>query len=138
MSLDASARLADLAELNEGAGPLFKMQNDPRVTRVGRVLRATSLDELPQLYNVLKGDMSLIGPRPALPTETDDYDDWIRRRLTVKPGMTGLWQVSGRSRLGWSEAVRLDLDYVDNVTVAGELSIAARTLGAVVRRDGAC
>jgi exopolysaccharide biosynthesis polyprenyl glycosylphosphotransferase len=138
MTVDAPTRQAELADFNEGAGPLFKLQNDPRVTRVGRVLRATSLDELPQLFNVLKGDMSLIGPRPALPTETDDYDDWIRRRLTVKPGMTGLWQVSGRSRLGWNEAVRLDLDYVDNVTIAGELSIAARTIGAVVKRDGAC
>jgi lipopolysaccharide/colanic/teichoic acid biosynthesis glycosyltransferase len=138
MAPDAQKRRAELIELNEGAGPLFKMRNDPRVTRVGRVLRSTSLDELPQLFNVLKGDMSLIGPRPALPTETDDYDDWIRRRLTVKPGMTGLWQVSGRSRLGWNEAVRLDLDYVDNVTIGNELSIAARTLGAVVRRDGAC
>jgi exopolysaccharide biosynthesis polyprenyl glycosylphosphotransferase len=138
MTADAPDRQAELVELNEGAGPLFKMRHDPRVTRVGRILRATSLDELPQLFNVLKGDMSLIGPRPALPTETDDYDDWIRRRLTVKPGMTGLWQVSGRSQLGWNEAVRLDLDYVDNVTISGELSIAARTLGAVVRRDGAC
>jgi exopolysaccharide biosynthesis polyprenyl glycosylphosphotransferase len=138
MSADATARLNDLVDHNEGDGPLFKMQHDPRVTRIGRVLRSTSLDELPQLVNVIKGDMSLIGPRPALPTETDEYDDWIRRRLTVKPGMTGLWQVSGRSRLAWSEAVRLDLDYVDNVTISGELSIAARTLGAVVRRDGAC
>jgi exopolysaccharide biosynthesis polyprenyl glycosylphosphotransferase len=138
MTLDAPSLQAELAELNEGAGPLFKMQNDPRVTKVGRVLRATSLDELPQLFNVLKGDMSLIGPRPALPRETEEYDDWIWRRLSVKPGMTGLWQVSGRSRLGWNEAVRLDLDYVDNVTISGELTIAARTIGAVVKRDGAC
>ena len=138
MSQDAPSLQAELAELNEGAGPLFKMQNDPRVTKVGRVLRATSLDELPQLFNVLKGDMSLIGPRPALPRETEEYDDWIWRRLSVKPGMTGLWQVSGRSRLGWNEAVRLDLDYVDNVTISGELTIAARTIGAVVKRDGAC
>jgi len=138
MTEDAPSLQVELAKLNEGAGPLFKMQNDPRVTKVGRVLRATSLDELPQLFNVLKGDMSLIGPRPALPRETDEYDDWIWRRLSVKPGMTGLWQVSGRSRLGWNEAVRLDLDYVDNVTISGELSIAARTIGAVVRRDGAC
>jgi exopolysaccharide biosynthesis polyprenyl glycosylphosphotransferase len=138
MTINAPSMQAGLAEHNEGAGPLFKMRNDPRVTRVGRVLRATSLDELPQLVNVIKGDMSLIGPRPALPTETHEYDDWIWRRLTVKPGMTGLWQVSGRSRLAWNEAVRLDLDYVDNVTVSGELSIAARTIGAVVRRDGAC
>src|SRR5262245_3828107 len=138
MTQDAPSLQAELAELNEGAGPLFKMQNDPRVTKVGRVLRATSLDELPQLFNVLKGDMSLIGPRPALPRETEEYDDWIWRRLSVKPGMTGLWQVSGRSRLGWNEAVRLDLDYVDNVTISGELTIVARTIGAVVRRDGAC
>ncbi|HKE68938.1 MAG TPA: exopolysaccharide biosynthesis polyprenyl glycosylphosphotransferase [Nocardioidaceae bacterium] len=138
MTQDAPSLQAELAELNEGAGPLFKMQNDPRVTKVGRVLRATSLDELPQLFNVLKGDMSLIGPRPALPRETEEYDDWIWRRLSVKPGMTGLWQVSGRSRLGWNEAVRLDLDYVDNVTISGELTIAARTIGAVVKRDGAC
>jgi lipopolysaccharide/colanic/teichoic acid biosynthesis glycosyltransferase len=95
------------------------------------------LDELPQLLNVVLGQMSLIGPRPALPSETDQYDDWIRRRLTVKPGMTGLWQVSGRSRLRWHESVNLDLDYVDNWTLRGDLEIASRTIGAVARSDGA-
>ncbi|MBA3575140.1 MAG: exopolysaccharide biosynthesis polyprenyl glycosylphosphotransferase [Pseudonocardiales bacterium] len=137
MSTDAEQRLAELTELNEAPGPLFKITGDPRTTRVGRMLRALSLDELPQLVNVLKGDMSLIGPRPALPRETDDYDDWISRRLSVKPGMTGLWQVSGRSQLGWNETVRLDLDYVDNWTLAGDLAIAGRTVNAVLRRDGA-
>jgi len=138
MSVHADQRRDELADLNEGAGPLFKLLNDPRVTRVGGFLRRSSLDELPQLWNVVRGDMSLIGPRPALPRETDEYDDWIRRRLSVRPGMTGMWQVSGRSRLGWNEAVRLDLDYVDNWTLAGDLSIAGRTVNAVLRRDGAC
>jgi len=137
MVIDAEQRRAELEELNEGAGPLFKLSNDPRVTRVGGFLRRTSLDELPQLWNVVRGDMSLIGPRPALPHETDEYDDWIRRRLSIKPGMTGLWQVSGRSRLGWNDAVRLDLDYVDNWTLGGDLQIAGRTVNAVLRRDGA-
>jgi lipopolysaccharide/colanic/teichoic acid biosynthesis glycosyltransferase len=123
--------------MNEGAGLLFKLADDPRVTRLGTVLRRTSLDELPQLLNVVLGQMSLIGPRPALPSETDEYDDWIRRRLTVKPGMTGLWQVSGRSRLRWNESVSLDLDYVDNWTLRGDLEIASRTIGAVARSDGA-
>jgi len=138
MTTDAEQRREELAQHNEGAGPLFKLLNDPRVTRVGRLLRRTSLDELPQLWNVVRGDMSLVGPRPALPRETDAYDDWIRRRLSVRPGMTGLWQISGRSRLGWNETVRLDLDYVDNWTLGGDLSIAGRTVNAVLRRDGAC
>jgi lipopolysaccharide/colanic/teichoic acid biosynthesis glycosyltransferase len=137
MGIDAEQRRAGLEALNEGAGPLFKLSNDPRITRLGGLLRRTSLDELPQLWNVLCGQMSLIGPRPALPRETEAYDDWIRRRLSVKPGMTGLWQVSGRSSLSWSETVRLDLDYVDNWTLGGDLSIATRTLNAVLRRSGA-
>jgi len=137
MRTNAEQLRSELAQYNEGAGPLFKMRSDPRITRVGRILRRTSLDELPQLINVVRGEMSLIGPRPALPPETSEYDDWIRRRLTVKPGMTGLWQVSGRSRLAWNEAVRLDLDYVDNWTLGGDVAIAARTLNAVLRRDGA-
>ncbi len=137
MVADAEQRRSELEDLNEGAGPLFKLAHDPRVTKMGRLLRRTSLDELPQLWNVVRGEMSLIGPRPALPHETAEYDDWIRRRLSVKPGMTGLWQVSGRSRLGWNDAVRLDLDYVDNWTLGGDLTIASRTVGAVLRRDGA-
>jgi exopolysaccharide biosynthesis polyprenyl glycosylphosphotransferase len=137
MRLDAEELRVVLEEANEGAGPLFKLQRDPRVTRVGRFLRSSSLDEVPQLINVVKGEMSLIGPRPALPSETDEYDDWIRRRLSVKPGITGLWQVSGRSSLSWNEAVRLDLDYVDNWTHTRDLHIFARTLDAVARRKGA-
>lgn len=137
MGIDAEARREELAALNEGAGPLFKMRADPRVTRVGRLLRMTSLDELPQLINVVRGEMSLIGPRPALPEEIAHYDDWIRRRLSVKPGMTGLWQVNGRSDLAWEEGVRLDLDYVDNWTTVRDFGIAARTVKAVIRREGA-
>jgi exopolysaccharide biosynthesis polyprenyl glycosylphosphotransferase len=137
MRLDAEELRVELEDANEGAGPLFKLQRDPRVTRVGRFLRSSSLDELPQLINVVKGEMSLIGPRPALPSETDEYDDWIRRRLSVKPGITGLWQVSGRSSLSWNEAVRLDLDYVDNWTHSRDLRIFTRTIDAVARRKGA-
>jgi lipopolysaccharide/colanic/teichoic acid biosynthesis glycosyltransferase len=114
MVVDAEQRKIQLQELNEGAGVLFKMRRDPRVTKVGATLRRTSLDELPQLLNVLKGDMSLVGPRPALPDEVARYGDHMRRRLVVKPGITGLWQVSGRSGLSWEEAFRLDLPYVDN------------------------
>lgn len=137
MTADAEERRTELVELNEGAGPLFKMKADPRVTRIGRILRMTSLDELPQLVNVVRGEMSLIGPRPALPSEIEQYDDWIRRRLSVKPGITGLWQVSGRSALPWQESVRLDLDYVDNWTTSRDFGIVARTVRAVFRRDGA-
>ncbi len=138
MHLDAEMRRSELSETNQHLdGPLFKMENDPRITRFGRFLRRTSLDELPQLVNVLRGQMSLIGPRPALPEEVARYDDWARRRLAIKPGMTGLWQVSGRSNLAWSESVRLDLDYVDNWTPSMDARIAARTAGAVFRRDGA-
>ena len=137
MCVDAESRLTDLQADNEGAGPLFKMNHDPRVTRFGRILRKTSLDELPQLINVVRGDMSLIGPRPGLPSEVEFYDDWISRRLAVKPGMTGMWQVSGRSRLSWNESVGLDLGYVDNWTIGGDLVIAARTFKAVIQRDGA-
>lgn len=137
MTADAEDRLDGLREHNEAAGPLFKLRHDPRVTKLGKVLRKTSLDELPQLINVVRGQMSLIGPRPGLPSETDAYDDWTRRRLQVKPGMTGLWQVSGRSNLGWNESVRLDLDYVDNLTLRDEFSIAYKTVRAVLQRDGA-
>lgn len=134
---DAENHLDDLRESNEGAGLLFKMDTDPRVTRVGRLLRKTSLDELPQLFNVVKGDMSLIGPRPGLPSEVEFYDDWISRRLAVKPGMTGVWQVNGRSRLDWNDSVGMDLGYVDNWTIGGDLLIAAKTFKAVLERDGA-
>jgi lipopolysaccharide/colanic/teichoic acid biosynthesis glycosyltransferase len=137
MHQDAEARLAELAGYNEVGGGLFKMKDDPRITRVGRWLRKLSIDELPQLWNVVRGDMSLIGPRPALPSEVATYDEVARRRLTVKPGLTGLWQVSGRSGLTWDESVRIDTDYVDNWRASRDVMIALRTVRAVLKRDGA-
>ena len=134
---DAEARLAALAELNEGAGPLFKMTNDPRITKVGRFIRRFSIDELPQFWNALVGDMSLVGPRPALPSEVASYDSDARRRLDVRPGLTGLWQVSGRSDLAWDDAIRLDLYYVDNWSMVQDLMILGKTANAVVGSAGA-
>ena len=137
MYVDAEARLAELLDRNETDGELFKMRHDPRVTRVGRWLRRLSLDELPQLVNVLKGDMSLVGPRPPLAREVANYPSDMRRRLVVKPGLTGLWQVSGRSDLSWEESIRLDLSYVENWSLTMDLAILARTLSAVIRSSGA-
>jgi exopolysaccharide biosynthesis polyprenyl glycosylphosphotransferase len=134
---DAEQRRRHLAGLDQGNGVLFKVHADPRVTRVGGWLRRFSLDELPQLVNVLRGDMSLVGPRPPLPEEVAAYDDVAVRRLRVRPGMTGLWQVSGRSDLSWEESLRLDLRYVDNWSMALDLSILWRTWRAVVRGAGA-
>jgi exopolysaccharide biosynthesis polyprenyl glycosylphosphotransferase len=129
---------AELVEFNDcGDGVLFKMRRDPRVTRVGRLLRQFSLDELPQLVNVLTGSMSLVGPRPPLPEEVERYHGDVRRRLLVKPGLTGLWQVSGRSDLSWEESVRLDLYYVENWSLGFDFAIIARTVSAVLRRRGA-
>ena len=122
----------------QGAGGvLFKIHQDPRVTSVGKVLRRYSIDELPQFINVLKQDMSVVGPRPPLRREVENYDGEVKRRLLVKPGVTGLWQVSGRSDLSWEDSVRLDLSYVDNWSMAGDLVIIARTLRAVLASDGA-
>jgi exopolysaccharide biosynthesis polyprenyl glycosylphosphotransferase len=137
MYVDAEARLAELKHLNEHDGVLFKMRDDPRVTPIGWWLRRFSLDELPQLLNVVAGRMSLVGPRPPLPQEVAAYADDVRRRLAVKPGMTGLWQVSGRSDLSWEEAVRLDLRYVENWSLSLDLVILLRTMTAVVRSSGA-
>lgn len=137
MCVDAEARLAELEAKNEGAGVLFKMEHDPRITRVGRFIRRYSIDELPQLWNALRGDMSLIGPRPALASEVARYDDDTRRRLQVRPGLTGLWQVSGRSRLTWEDTVRLDLYYVDNWSMAQDMIIMIRTAKAVLGSNGA-
>jgi len=137
MTVDAEVRLHGLRTLNEADGPMFKMREDPRVTRVGRFIRRTSLDEVPQLWNVVRGEMSLVGPRPALPDEVARYDARERRRLEVRPGMTGAWQVSGRSRLGWDETVDLDLGYVDDWSLWVDVVILARTVGAVVSGDGA-
>ena len=136
--IDGADRVrAALEAANEGAGPLFKMRDDPRVTRVGRFLRRFSIDELPQFINVLRGDMSIVGPRPPLREEVDVYDDTVRRRLLVKQGVTGLWQVSGRSDLSWEDSVRLDLDYVENWSMLRDLHIVARTAKAVLASRGA-
>ena len=137
MVIDAEARLAALAAANEGAGVLFKMKDDPRITRVGAFIRRFSLDELPQLLNVLNGTMSLIGPRPPLPREVAAYEAKVNRRLLIKPGITGLWQVSGRSNLSWEESVKLDLYYVENWSITTDFSILLKTVKAVLQRDGA-
>ncbi|MDH3009314.1 sugar transferase [Gordonia alkanivorans] len=134
---DADSMRDTLRAHNEGNGVLFKIRDDPRVTRVGSLLRRYSLDELPQLFNVLGGTMSLVGPRPPLQEEVERYDGRVARRMLVKPGMTGLWQVSGRSDLSWEESVRLDLSYVENWSIMQDALILWKTLYAVVRKDGA-
>ncbi|HEY3260570.1 MAG TPA: sugar transferase, partial [Pseudonocardiaceae bacterium] len=137
MVIDADQRRRELARENEAAGPLFKMRRDPRITRVGAFLRRYSLDELPQLFNVLSGTMSLVGPRPPLPEEVAVYPADMQRRLKVKPGLTGLWQVSGRSDLSWSESIRLDVRYVENWSLALDLTILWKTFRAVLSGRGA-
>ena len=137
MVVDAERRLAELVANHERSSVLFKMVHDPRITRPGRWIRRFSLDELPQLWNVVRGQMSLVGPRPPLPDEVARYEDDMNRRLRVRPGMTGLWQVSGRSDLSWDETVRLDLYYVDNWSMMQDMAILARTLSAVVSSRGA-
>lgn len=139
MRQNAEEELAMLSESQQDAGNsiLFKLKNDPRVTRVGKVLRRWSLDELPQLANVLRGEMSLVGPRPPLPLEVEEYEGSAYRRLAAKPGLTGLWQVSGRSDLTWEESVKIDLDYVENWSPLIDVLIVARTLPAVLRKKGA-
>ncbi|WP_194928788.1 sugar transferase [Pseudactinotalea sp. HY158] len=137
MTADADRRRSEFEARNDGNVVLFKLRNDPRVTRVGRLLRRYSVDELPQLWNVVRGEMSLVGPRPPLPGEAARYDDDIRQRLRVRPGMTGLWQVSGRSDLDWARTVRLDLDYADNWSIRGDLVILLRTFRAVFEGRGA-
>lgn len=137
MGASAETDLVGLADQNEGSGPLFKLKQDPRVTRVGTVLRRFSLDELPQFWNVLRGEMSVVGPRPPLPTEVRAYEAAVLRRLYVQPGITGLWQISGRSDLTWEQSVRLDLQYVENWSVATDLRIMTRTAAVMVRPKGA-
>lgn len=127
----------ELGDEDRGSDGSFKLECDPRVTQVGRVLRRTSMDELPQLFNVIKGEMSLIGPRPPLPYEVELYSDHDRRRLEVLPGMTGLWQVSGRTQLNYEESIDLDVEYVDNWSLALDARIALKTPGAVFGRKGA-
>lgn len=140
MYVDAEERLTDLhddAQRDAGNSIMFKMKEDPRATPIGKVLRRFSIDELPQLINVVKGDMALVGPRPPLEREVKQYADAVYRRFLVKPGITGLWQVSGRSDLDWDETVRLDLFYVENWTLTGDLTILLRTARAVLKSDGA-
>ena len=137
MVVDAEDQLNGLLDRSEGNGVLFKIKNDPRVTRAGAFLRKHSLDELPQLFNVFRGDMSLVGPRPPLPSEVASYEDWVHRRLMVKPGITGLWQVSGRSELSWGDSVRLDLYYVENWSMIGDLAILWKTVREVLKPEGA-
>ncbi|KRE26339.1 sugar transferase [Agromyces sp. Soil535] len=137
MVVDAESQLHTLLDRTDGNGVLFKLKSDPRVTKVGAVLRRYSLDELPQLFNVLNGDMSLVGPRPPLAAEAERYDEWTRRRLLVRPGITGLWQTQGRSDLSWEDSVRLDLYYVENWSLTGDIIILYRTIRSVARADGA-
>lgn len=138
MVVDADSKFLGLMHTNEvEGGVLFKVRDDPRMTRVGSWLRRYSIDELPQFLNVLRGEMSVVGPRPPLLRETEAYDDQIRRRLLVKPGLTGLWQTSGRSDLPWDETVRLDLLYVENWSLVQDLLIVVKTVRTVIRGDGA-
>jgi exopolysaccharide biosynthesis polyprenyl glycosylphosphotransferase len=137
MVADAEELQNDLAHANEGQGLLFKIRDDPRITKVGRVLRRYSLDELPQFFNVVRGDMSIVGPRPPLVNEAERYEPEVRRRLLVRPGITGPWQISGRSDLSWDDGVRLDLYYVENWSLTGDLVLIWRTVNAVIRSQGA-
>jgi exopolysaccharide biosynthesis polyprenyl glycosylphosphotransferase len=137
MVVDAEDRRKHLLADNETDGPMFKIRQDPRVTAIGRVLRRFSLDELPQLFNVLGGSMSLVGPRPPLPAEVARYQHATRRRLLVKPGLTGLWQISGRSDLSWEESVRLDLRYVEDWSLSLDMVVLWKTARAVMKAEGA-
>lgn len=137
MVMDADAVRADLEHMNECEGPIFKMQQDPRITRTGRFLRRTSMDELPQFWNVFVGDMSLVGPRPPLPAEVVQYEAWQLRRLSVVPGLTCLWQISGRSTIGFDEWMRLDMQYIESRCLRADLGILLRTIPAVVSGEGA-
>jgi lipopolysaccharide/colanic/teichoic acid biosynthesis glycosyltransferase len=137
MVADAEMFRAALAGANEVTGPVFKIREDPRLTAIGAFLRRTSLDELPQLWNVLRGEMSLVGPRPAVPSEVARYEPWQRRRLSMKPGLTCLWQISGRSRVAFDRWMRLDLEYVDRWSLGLDLWILVRTIPAVLSGRGA-
>jgi exopolysaccharide biosynthesis polyprenyl glycosylphosphotransferase len=138
MVIDAEARKAALESRNEHTeGPVFKITHDPRITRLGRFIRRTSIDELPQLWNVFVGEMSLVGPRPPIPAEVQKYDRWQRRRLSVPPGLTGLWQVSGRNSIGFDQWMRLDLQYIDNWSLRLDFSLLSRTIPVVLTGRGA-
>lgn len=137
MTIDAEDRKKDLMTLNEVNGAMFKIRKDPRVTRIGKFLRKTSLDELPQFWNVLRGEMSLVGTRPPTPDEVAKYENWHRRRICIKPGLTGLWQVSGRSDImDFDDIVRLDLTYVDNWSLLFDARIILKTLKVILSGRG--
>jgi lipopolysaccharide/colanic/teichoic acid biosynthesis glycosyltransferase len=134
----ADQQVVNLMDVNESVGGvLFKMKEDPRITHIGRLLRKYSIDELPQFFNVLRRDMSVVGPRPPLRREVDTYNDQVRRRLLVLPGITGLWQVSGRSDLSWEDSVRLDLSYVENWSITNDVLIAVKTVRTIATGSGA-
>ncbi|MGG5372211.1 sugar transferase [Enterococcus sp. AZ196] len=137
MFVGAEEQLADLMEKNEIQGPMFKMKCDPRITRTGHFLRKFSIDEFPQLVNVLKGEMSIVGPRPALPHEVEQYSDYHRLRLLVKPGCTGLWQVNGRNNLHFEEMIQLDLSYLAKGSFLLDIQIILKTFLVIITRDGA-
>jgi lipopolysaccharide/colanic/teichoic acid biosynthesis glycosyltransferase len=138
MYQDAEQRKQELASQNEMAGAIFKISNDPRVTRVGRFIRRTSLDELPQFWNVLRGEMSLVGTRPPTPDEVAAYENWHHKRICIKPGITGLWQVSGRNEIAdFDDVVRLDLQYIENWTLWLDVKILFKTIWVVFARQGA-
>jgi len=135
MCSNAEEKLGGLLKYNEVEGPMFKMKDDPRVTRIGRFIRKHSIDEFPQLLNVLKGDMSLVGPRPPLPREVARYTAYDKQRLTVVPGCTGLWQVSGRNNLSFDQMVEFDINYIENVSFINDVKILCKTVGVVFRAD---
>ncbi len=135
---DADELLPELADQNEATGPLFKMKDDPRVTRVGRFIRKHSIDEMPQFLNVFLGQLSCVGPRPPLPQEVAEYTERDRKRLTVKPGLSGYWQIRGRSDLSFDDMVSLDLDYIRDASVLTDLKVIGKTVGVMVSGEGAC
>ena len=137
MRSDSERMRAALESRNDLTGPVFKMKNDPRITSVGQFLRRSSLDEIPQILNVMKGDMSIVGPRPALPGEVAKYEPWHRRRMAVKPGITCLWQVAGRSHVSFDEWMRLDIEYISRRSLRADLAIFLKTIPAVMARRGA-
>jgi len=138
MVVDAEKRMKEIEHLNEVTGPVFKIKNDPRITPLGRILRKTSIDELPQLFNVLKGDMSLVGPRPLPIRDYEGFnEDWQRRRFSVRPGITCLWQIGGRSSISFEKWMELDLQYIDKWSLKLDLEILVKTIPAVLRGSGA-
>lgn len=137
MYVEAEEEQHELLDYNEVSGPVFKIREDPRLTRVGRLLRRSSIDELPQLWNVVRGDMCLVGPRPPIPDEVEHYTDWERQRLKVKPGITCIWQVSGRSELDFETWVKMDIEYIENWSLWLDLKLLARTIPAVISGRGA-